>query len=120
VIVPAFEETFYISTQIARLSQSTKVFASPFSTLARLHDKGVFQRLVTRLGLPVPETVVVTSDDELRDASDRLEKVLRPGRLLARRGVLSDEYQPAGWCVGDRRGSSVAGVTVAGAAVPGR
>jgi hypothetical protein len=41
VIVPAFEEAFYISTQIERLSQFTKVFASPFRTLAqhRLHAK---------------------------------------------------------------------------------
>jgi len=35
VIVPAFEETFYISTQIERLSRFTKVFASPFPVLAR-------------------------------------------------------------------------------------
>lgn len=40
MIVPAFEEAFYISTQIERLSQFTKVFASPFRTLALLHDKG--------------------------------------------------------------------------------
>ena len=72
VIVPAFEETFYISTQIERLSRFTKVFASPFSVLARLHDKGAFQRLVTELGLPVPETVLVTSRDELREAAGRL------------------------------------------------
>jgi hypothetical protein len=82
VIVPAFEEAFYISTQIERLSQSTKVFASPFRTLAQLHDKGAFHRLVTRLGLPVPEMVLVTSDQELRDATDRL------GRHFAR-GVFS-------------------------------
>lgn len=74
LIVPAFDEVFYISTQIERLSQFTKVFASPFSTLARLRDKRAFHRLVTQLGLPVPETVVVTSDAELRDATDRLER----------------------------------------------
>jgi predicted ATP-grasp superfamily ATP-dependent carboligase len=69
VIVPTFEEAFYIATQIERLNQSTKVFASPFRTLARLHDKAAFERLVTRLGLPIPETVLVTSDEELRDRS---------------------------------------------------
>ena len=74
VIVPTFEETFYISTQIERLSRFTKVFASPFSALARLHDKGAFGRLVTKLGLPVPETVLVTSRDELREATGRLGK----------------------------------------------
>ena len=44
--------------------------------MARLHDKGPFERLVTQLGLPIPETVVVTSDDELRDATGRLERYL--------------------------------------------
>jgi DNA-binding CsgD family transcriptional regulator len=41
VVVPAFEEAFYISTQLERLSRVTKVFVSPFGTLARLHDKGL-------------------------------------------------------------------------------
>ena len=86
MIVPAFEEAFYISTQIERLSQSTKVFASPFRTLARLHDKGAFERLVTQLGLPIPETVVVTSDDELREATDSLERYFARG-VFSRGGV---------------------------------
>ena len=53
------------------MSRFTKVFAAPFSTLARLHDKGAFETLVAKLGLPVPETLVVTSDDELREATGR-------------------------------------------------
>jgi hypothetical protein len=44
VIVPAFEETFYISTQIERLSRFTKVFASPFpcwpACTIRAHSRG--------------------------------------------------------------------------------
>ena len=78
VIVPTFEESFYISTQLERLSRFTKVFTSPFSTLARLHDKGAFERLVAQLGLPIPETVVVTTDAELSQATGRL------GRYFAR------------------------------------
>jgi predicted ATP-grasp superfamily ATP-dependent carboligase len=74
VIVPDFEEVFYISSQIERLSRATKVFASPFTTLARLHDKGAFERLVTELGLPIPETVLVTSDEQLRQAAGRFER----------------------------------------------
>jgi glutathione synthase/RimK-type ligase-like ATP-grasp enzyme len=74
VIVPTFEEAFYISTQLPRLSRVTEVFASPFRTLARLHDKGAFGRLVARLGLPIPDTVVVSSGEELRDATGRLER----------------------------------------------
>jgi glutathione synthase/RimK-type ligase-like ATP-grasp enzyme len=74
VIIPTFEEVFYMSTQIERLRRATKVFASPFATLARLHDKWEFARLVKHLGLPIAEPVLVTSDGELREAIDHLER----------------------------------------------
>jgi len=70
-IVPAFEEVFYIATRHDRLASQTRLVASPFATLARLHDKASFQRLVTRLGLPTPSTVVACSDDELTEAIER-------------------------------------------------
>jgi hypothetical protein len=86
VIVPAFEEAFYISTQIERLSRAATVFASPFRALARLHDKGAFARLVTQLGLPVPETVMVTSGEELREAAGRFGRYFARG-AFSRGGV---------------------------------
>ena len=86
VIVPAFEEVFYMSTQLERLSRVTRVFTSPFSTLAHLHDKGAFKKLVAKLGLPIPETILVTSDDELRDATDRLDRYFARA-AFARGGV---------------------------------
>jgi hypothetical protein len=86
VVVPAFEEAFYISTQLERLSRVTKVFVSPFGTLARLHDKGAFERLLARLALPAPETVVVTSGEELRGATDRLDRYFARG-AFSRGGI---------------------------------
>ncbi len=74
MIVPAFEEVFYLSTQIDRVSQFAKVFASPFSTLVQLHDKGAFEQLVTKLGLPIPQTVIASSDEELKDATESMGK----------------------------------------------
>jgi glutathione synthase/RimK-type ligase-like ATP-grasp enzyme len=74
VIVPAFEEAFYISTQIGRLSRTATVYTAPFATLAPLHDKVAFQRLVSRLGLPIAETVVATSDAELAEATQRFDR----------------------------------------------
>ena len=74
VIVPAFEEAFYISTQIDRLSTTATVFTGPFSTLARLHDKVAFQRLVTHLGLPIAETAVAADDAELAEAISRFDR----------------------------------------------
>ena len=62
------------------------MFASPFCTLARLHDKGAFARLVTQLGLPIPETVVVTSDEELCEATGRFDRYFARG-VFSRGGV---------------------------------
>ena len=72
VIVPAFEEAFYLAAR--RGEVGAEVFTADFGALARLHDKASFERLVRRLGLPIPETVVATSDDELRDAVGRFDR----------------------------------------------
>ncbi len=74
VIVPAFEEAFYLATQHERMSQAARLYAAPFATLARLHDKAVFQALVTGLGLRTPETLVARSDDELRSQIERFPR----------------------------------------------
>jgi predicted ATP-grasp superfamily ATP-dependent carboligase len=71
LVVPAFEEVFFLSTQLERLNRATTVFAAPFATLARLHDKVAFQRLAEDLKLPIPSCVVATSDEELREATER-------------------------------------------------
>jgi glutathione synthase/RimK-type ligase-like ATP-grasp enzyme len=74
VIVPAFEEAFYLATQHERLSRAARLFAAPFETLARLHDKAVFQQLTTKLGLRTPETLIARSDDELREQVERFPR----------------------------------------------
>jgi len=74
VIVPAFEEAFYLATQHERMSRAARLYAAPFATLARLHDKAVFQALVTGLGLRTPETLVARSDDELRSQIERFPR----------------------------------------------
>ena len=71
VVVPAFEEAFYLATQRERLERTAKLYLAPFATLARLHDKVAFQRLAEGLDLPIPPCVVATSDDELREAIER-------------------------------------------------
>ena len=84
VVVPAFEEAFFISTQRDRLAQHATIFVAPFSALARLHDKSAFQQLVLKLGLPIPDTVVVTSDAQLADAIGRFDRYF--GRAVFSRG----------------------------------
>ncbi len=74
VIVPAFEEAFYLSTQWERLSKVAKPFFSPFATLLPLHDKETFERLATGMGLPMAQTVIAHSSDELAEALEKFPK----------------------------------------------
>jgi glutathione synthase/RimK-type ligase-like ATP-grasp enzyme len=74
VVVPAFEEVFYLATRHERLARTTRLLFPPFATSARLHDKAAFQSLAERLGLPIPKAVVATSDEELRAAVDSLPR----------------------------------------------
>ncbi len=84
VLIPAFEEAFYLSAQLERLQRAATIFVAPFQALARLHDKSAFQKLVADLGLPVPETVVATSDAELASAIERFPRYF--GRAVFSRG----------------------------------
>lgn len=74
VVVPAFEEAFYISTQLERLSVEATIFTAKFEALARLHDKAAFEAIIRRLGLPIPETVVATTPAELSEAIGRFDR----------------------------------------------
>ncbi len=101
-VVPAFEEVFYISTQLERLSRRAAIFAAEFRALARLHDKAAFETMVRRLGLPIPETVVATSDAELAEAIGRFDRYFaravfsRGGvALLTNTGPLAGALDPA-------------------------
>ena len=84
VVVPAFEEAFYLATQAERLAKVTKLFAPEFATIARLHDKQTFQALCEQLGLPVPKTIVATTPDELREATEAFPRYF--GRAAFSRG----------------------------------
>ncbi|MGL3151015.1 carbamoyl-phosphate synthase large subunit [Microbacterium sp. A82] len=70
-IIPTFEEAFYLAARVADLSEGVRLFTGSFSALAQLHDKGSFQRLVERAGVPIPETVVVSDEEELHEAIAR-------------------------------------------------
>jgi glutathione synthase/RimK-type ligase-like ATP-grasp enzyme len=77
LVVPAFEEGFYLA-RYAELVPAP-LFAPPFETIARLHDKSRFLKLCRDLGLRMPRTTVVDSRDDLREAvRDFDEFVARP------------------------------------------
>ena len=84
LIVPSFEEVFYLATQRDRIERATRLYAPPFETLARVHDKATFQALTDRLGIRTPETLVARSDDELREQIGRFPRYF--GRAAFSRG----------------------------------
>ncbi len=71
VILPTFEEAFYLSARAADLPDRVRLYTGGFDKLARLHDKVSFQRLAVEAGVPVPETVVATDDASLAAAIAR-------------------------------------------------
>jgi glutathione synthase/RimK-type ligase-like ATP-grasp enzyme len=68
VVLPMFEEVFYLAAEHERISAVTKLYAPPFRTLAQVHDKGTFQELCDRLEIRTPRTVLCHNPDALREA----------------------------------------------------
>jgi hypothetical protein len=71
LVVPMFEEVFYLAAQHERISAVTRLYAPSFRTLAQVHDKGTFQELCERLEIRTPQTVLAHSPSELREAIER-------------------------------------------------
>lgn len=74
IIIPTFEEAFYLAARAADLPEGVTLFTGSFDKLARLHDKGSFQRLAEQAGVPIPETVVVSNEEELYEAIARFPR----------------------------------------------
>jgi hypothetical protein len=68
LLVPAFEEVFYLARHADELRERVQLFAPSFEVLARLHDKAAFNALARELRLPAPPTRRVTTQDDLADA----------------------------------------------------
>lgn len=82
LVVPTCEEVFHLSRWRDVLDEQVIVFVAPFDQLRRLHSKHDFMVAVEEAGLPVPETLRVTT------AAVAVEHVRRsPGQL-----VLKPEY----------------------------
>jgi predicted ATP-grasp superfamily ATP-dependent carboligase len=72
-LLPAFEEVFYLAAHRDRLEGKAELFFPDFDTLAKVHDKVSFSQLCRDVGLPVAESITVTSDAELAEALGRWE-----------------------------------------------
>ena len=101
VVLPMFEEVFYLAAQHERLSKVTRLYAPPFRTLAQVHDKGTFQELCERLEIRTPRTVLAHSQEELVKATERFSKYFARAAfsrggvgLLTNTGPLAGQLNP--------------------------
>lgn len=72
LVLPQFEEVFYLAKHRSSLPGSAHYFFSSFEVLEILHDKGKLLGLARELGVRVPRGAVVTSRSELASATHEL------------------------------------------------
>ena len=65
VVLPTHEQVYLLSRFRDSLSRRVGLAMPPFASLERMQNKASFGRLLTELGLPQPETVVVRSRSDL-------------------------------------------------------
>lgn len=68
VVLPAFEEVFYLAKHRAELSPLAELFFPPFETLVSLHNKASLLNLAEDLKIHVPRSLTAENEDELRRA----------------------------------------------------
>jgi predicted ATP-grasp superfamily ATP-dependent carboligase len=65
LIIPVYEEVFYLAQAKAALKKGPPLFAPHFDTLIALHDKWLFVEKARELGLAVPSTTRIASREGL-------------------------------------------------------
>lgn len=68
LLVPMFEEVFYLAKHRDELESLADLFFPTFETLLKFHSKANFVELCRELDVPVPHTVVAHDDAELGQA----------------------------------------------------
>ena len=75
IVLPMFEEVFYLAANRTKLQEGRDVtlFFPELDPLLEVNDKTTFADLCKRLGLPVAETIVCTTPEEIVAATQRWE-----------------------------------------------
>ncbi|MFO8074313.1 MAG: ATP-grasp domain-containing protein [Polyangia bacterium] len=97
LLLPTFEEIFYLARHRSLLPDGCSLFAADFETLDLLHNKLCFVELADEIGLPTPPTIEARDADALRRATKRFDRWV--ARAVYSRGavdVLTHEGAIAG------------------------
>lgn len=79
LVIPTCEEIFYLAEIWRDRPMPARLFAPPADLLAAAHNKHAFVKMVRAMGLRAPETLLLTSDADLRALCDQsTELVFKP------------------------------------------
>ncbi len=79
LLIPTCEEIFYVAMGREKLAGLCTVFAEPIERLRTLHNKCRFIQTAEAMGLPVPGTVPIETEADLRAAFEHWPRlVLKP------------------------------------------
>lgn len=79
LVVPTCEEVFHLAAPALRTALGARLFAPDLAVLRQLHDKLAFARACESWGLPVPESHLLASmEDVARFAAEAPEWVFKP------------------------------------------
>ncbi|RAZ84665.1 hypothetical protein DPM33_30915 [Mesorhizobium hawassense] len=71
LVIPTCEEVFHLALAWRDRAMPAKLFAPDIELLAQVHNKHGFIRLAARLGLTVPETMMLSSRDDIEAVRER-------------------------------------------------
>lgn len=77
MLIPTFEETFYISQHLDRFPKECQILTMPLEILQPLHDKWGFIETLKNLGIKTPTTVLINTKEDLEKISFSSPYVLK-------------------------------------------
>ncbi len=77
LVLPIYEETFYVSKYKDRFPSFCKIFTSSIELLEKLHDKWSFQEMVAACGLLTIETQLINTKEDLYTVAYEYPQVLK-------------------------------------------
>lgn len=69
MLVPTFEETFFISEHLDKFPKSCQIFTLPYERLDPLHDKWKFTETLKKYGFETPTTFLLNNQEDLQKIS---------------------------------------------------
>lgn len=94
VLFPTHEQVYVLSRFRESLAKRVGLAVPSFESLRRMQSKAEFSRLMTELGLPIPECRIVNSENEIAE-HDRFPCYLKLVHSTASLGVARAENQQA-------------------------